>query len=83
LLWEALAKDILGDNIAAELGAFTEMEVVNREAASVYVPNLIRKALEQHRGYKVQVISANAIICHYSLELHVAPSYVYPKRRFG
>lgn len=53
----ALAKDIVGDNVVAELGAFTcrrdggGEEI--REAAFVYVPNLIRKAtdlIEQHRG---------------------------------
>ena len=52
----ALAKSILGDNLNAELGAFTFKrdgggETI-KEAPFVYVPNLIRKAtdlIEHHR----------------------------------
>lgn len=51
----ALAKEIVGDNIVAEMGAFTFRldgggdEI--REAPFVYVPNLIRRAsdlIQQH-----------------------------------
>ena len=51
----ALAKDIVGDNMVAELGAFTFRRDGGgediREAPFVYVPNLIRRAtdlVEQH-----------------------------------
>lgn len=55
----ALAKDLIGDNIQAELGAFTFRldgggEEI-RETPFVYIPNLIRRAtdlIEEHRGYK-------------------------------
>ena len=52
----ALAKDIIGDNIVAELGAFTFRRDGGgeeiREVPFVYVPNLIRKVadlIEQHQ----------------------------------
>ena len=51
-------KNIVGDNITAELGAFTVKRDGGgeeiREVPFVYVPNLIRKAtdlIEEHRGY--------------------------------
>ena len=44
----ALAKDLVGDNIVAELGAFTFKRDGGgeeiREVPFIYVPNLIRKA---------------------------------------
>ena len=53
-----LAKDIIGDNVVAELGAFTFQEKGGgefiKEVPFVYVPNLIRKSvdlIETHRGY--------------------------------
>lgn len=52
-----LAKDIVGDNLVAELGAFTFKRDGGgeeiREVPFAYVPNLIRRAsdlVEQHRG---------------------------------
>lgn len=54
----ALAKDIVGENMVAEMGAFSFRadgggEEI-REAPYVHVPNLIRKAadvIEEHRRY--------------------------------
>lgn len=53
----ALAKEIVGDNVCAELGAFTFKRDGGgediREVPFVYVPYLIRKAtdlIEHHRG---------------------------------
>ena len=53
----ALAKEIVGDNLAAENGAFTFRRDGGgeeiRETPFVYVPNLIRRAtdlIEHHRG---------------------------------
>ena len=55
----ALAKEIVGDNVAAELGAFTFRRDGGgeeiRETPSVYTPNLIRRVadlVEQHGRYK-------------------------------
>ena len=52
----AIAKDIIGDNMAAEMGAFTfklkEGGEEIQEVPFVYVPNLIRKAtdlIEEHK----------------------------------
>lgn len=53
-----LAKDIVGDNLVTETGAFTFRRDGGgediREVPFAYVPNLIRKAtdlIENHRGY--------------------------------
>lgn len=53
----ALAKDILGDNLVAELGAFTFRRDGGgeeiQEVPFAYVPNLIMRAtdlIEKHRG---------------------------------
>ena len=60
-----LAKEIIGDNVVAELGAFTFKREGGgeeiREVPFVYIPNIIRKAtdlIEDHTrfrliGYKV------------------------------
>ena len=54
----ALAKEIVGDNLVAEVGAFTVKRDGGgesiKEVPFVYVPNLIRKAtdvIQKHRGY--------------------------------
>ena len=54
----ALAKDILGDNLVAEMGAFTFRRDGGgediKEAPFVYVPNLIKRAvdlIEEHKRY--------------------------------
>ena len=53
----ALAKDIVGDNMVAEMGAFSFKRDGGgediKEVPFVYVPNLIKKAtdvIEQYRG---------------------------------
>lgn len=53
-----LAKDVIGDNVVAELGAFTFRQEKGggefiKEVPFVYVPNLIRKSadlIETHQG---------------------------------
>ena len=54
----ALAKEIVGDNLTAEMGAFTVKRDGGgewvKEVPFVYVPNLIRRAsdlVEQHQRY--------------------------------
>ena len=53
----AIAKDIVGDNIVAEWGAFTFKRDGGgediRQTPFVYVPNIVRKVtdlIEMHRG---------------------------------
>lgn len=60
----ALMKNIVGDNITAELGAFTVKRDGGgeeiKEVPFVYVPNLIRKAtdlIEEHRGYYIHKVA--------------------------
>ena len=52
----ALAKDIIGDNIVAELGAFTFRREGGgeeiREVPFAYVPNLIRKVADLVEQYQ-------------------------------
>ena len=54
----ARVEEIVGDNIYAEMGAFTFKRDGGgediKETPFVYIPNLIRKAsdlIEEHRGY--------------------------------
>lgn len=89
----SLATDIVGDNLVAELGAFSFRgngggEEI-KEVPFAYVPNLIRKAsdlVEQHRGYKSEVCLIN-LIPHYNYSLeHQQGSHgmrSYPSRNFG
>lgn len=62
----SLANDIVGDNMTAEMGAFSFRREGGgediKQVPFVYVPNLIRKAtdlIEQHRGYIPEMFEFN------------------------
>lgn len=58
----ALAKEIIGDNMVAEMGAFAfkrdgDGEEI-KEVPFVYVPNLVKKVadkIEEHRRYRPMI----------------------------
>ena len=65
----SLAKEILGDNLVSEMGAFTFKRDGGGEEIKhkpfVYVPNLIKRAsdmVEQHRQYKSESYTPPYII---------------------
>ena len=88
----ALAKDVIGDNMTAEMGAFSFRRDGGGEAIKevpfVYVPNLIRKAtdlIEEHRRYRPRALNVYYFILDHSLEhqQNLRGMKSFQRRRFG